>query len=159
MMNANIASRNLALPSKRELDVLESLVFLFDAYVYNPFVQLYTFDHFDKQTFSMINDMYDNLMRWLQNYKEWCKGMTDIQEQYMRPLVDRLSKSESAKAELADFRLRLSKAKAVLNKPIVRDVDYKEDPVVHQLHLSAKRPGLDILLKRSKTRYKREHTL
>lgn len=139
--------------------MLQSLIFLYDAYVYNEFLQLYTVDHFDKQTFNLINDLHDNLIGWLKSYKEWCQGMIQLQKRYMRPLVDRLSESKSAKAELEELRTRASNAKAVLTRCVVKDVDYTEGKLVDELNLSAKKPGVNTLAKRSRARYKREHTL
>lgn len=147
------------MPSKRELGLVQSLVFLYDAYVYNSFLQLYTVDYFDKQTFNIVNGISDTLMKWLQNYKDWCAGMTNLQDCYMKPLVDQLSKSESAKAELADFKLRVSRARATLSKPTMIAANYQDARIVDQLHLSGKRPGADMSSKRSRARYKREHTL
>lgn len=159
MFDANHEYRNVSLPSKRELGLLKSLVLLYDAYVYNPFLQLYTVDHFDKQTFNMINDLYDTLMKWLQNYKEWCGAMAHLQSCYMQPLIQELSKSGSAKAELADFKSRITEAKSVLNRPITTGHDSEESELVNRLNLSARRPGAEMFRKRSKARYKREHTL
>jgi hypothetical protein len=159
MLLTNNNYRNISLPSRSEANLLEALVVLYDAYVYNPFLRLYTVDHFDKQTFNMINDIYDKLMTWLQDYKRWCQGMIQLRSQYMKPWIDQLSRSEGAKEELADFRLRIGKAKAALARPVMTGMDSTGERLVNNLNLSARRPGPEISLKRSKTRYKMEHTL
>lgn len=106
----------------------------------------------------MINEIYDKLMSWLQNYKTWCRDMIQLRSQYMQPLIDQLSQSETAKEELAEFRSKITKAMAVLARSATTGPDAMGEQLMKNLNLSARRPG-PVPSKRAKTRYKREHTL
>jgi len=97
-------------------------------------------------------------MTWLNSYKLWCRGMAELRYRYMRPLVDEFTKHQDAQDELNDFQERITKAKDALTKPIKDTVDLSEK-VVQTLNLSARRKDGSTGLKRSRTRYKREHTL
>lgn len=107
----------------------------------------------------MINKIYDKLMRWLQNYKRWCRDVLQLRSQYMQPLINQFSTSETAKEELTEFRSRVIKAKAVLARPDPVSADAIGEQLMENLNLSARRSGPETSLKRARTRYKREHTL
>jgi len=150
--------RNLALPSKHELDLLHSLVLIYNSYLYSDFVSTLGLDLFEEQTCTVLNDIYHTLMTWLRNYKQWCRGMAELRYRYMRPLIDEFAKLPEAQDEFNDFQERITKAKNALSRPVDAMVDLS-DEVVQTLNLSARRKDGATGLRRSRTRYKREHTL
>lgn len=76
----------------------------------------------------------------------------------MRPLIDEFAKLPEAQDEFNEFQERISKAKDALSRSMDSTVDLS-DKVVQTLNLSARRKDGSTGLKRSRTRYKREHTL
>ncbi|KAK5958204.1 hypothetical protein OHC33_000045 [Knufia fluminis] len=158
MQRAKLITANLALPSKHEADLINSLVFMYDVYVYNEFIQTLGLNLIDEHTGAVLNNIYHTLMAWTHNYKIWCKGMAELRHKYMRPLIDEFTKHSDAQDELNDFQERITKAKQALTRPIDSTVDLSEK-VVQTLNLSARRKDGATGLKRSRTRYKREHTL
>lgn len=141
------------------MGLIESLVFLYDMYVYKPFLQLPTASRYDKDTASIINDVYDRLMTWLQSYKQWTKGMVYLRVKYMQPLIQKLLDSDIAKEEMADLETRLTKARFAAGNTQSVDMVLEGERLVSSLNLSARRPGPGTSIKQSRTRYKREHTL
>lgn len=152
------SSRKLALPSKRELDILEALVVHFDSWVYHDFLQMYSIGAVEDSIGGIMNEMYDKIMTWWHNYKLWCCAMQDLRCNYMQSLVVEFKTSKEAQEDYTDFQLRLGKARSSLARSIEETAKMTE-AMVQNLNLSARRPGQDTSLKRSRTRYKREHTL
>jgi len=150
--------RNLALPCKHELGLVQSLVHIYDSDVYSQFIQTLGLNLVDEQTCCILNGVYHNLMKWLHNYNQWCKGMSELRNAYMGPLIDEFAKLPEAQDEFNDFQERITKAKSALVRSIESTADLS-DKIVQRLNLSARRKDGSNGLKRSRTRYKREHTL
>lgn len=157
----NWPNRNTSLPSKTEARILESLVHLYDAYVYNPFLRHQLGRNLSSRTSELLNNIYHHLMDWLAQYQRWCRDMSDLRKRYMKPLLDCMATSPIAQEDLRDLQERLSQARSVLTKPIRMSDEITDKTIVKVLNLSARRVGNEhgIALKRTKTRYKREHTI
>lgn len=150
--------RHTSIPSKREFDVLRSLVFLYDAYVYHQFMKDYLHNPFDKATTDMLNSLYFALMEWWHQYRMWCRSMTNLQTQYLQPLIEQASRSEIAMTELAEIKTNVAIGQTALILSSVNDPKEKEQ-LMKNLNLSARRPAAETVARRSRTRYRREHTL
>ena len=146
------------MPSRHELALLESVVRLFDARVYHEFLEVSDLDVVDRETAKLLNELYDKLMTWLHYYKGWCGGMKELKDIYVQPLIKQFSQSDEAQEEFNNFQERINSARAVLNKPADDTVELTAK-MVRNLNLSARKPGPETELKRSRTKYKREHTL
>ncbi|KAK5097079.1 hypothetical protein LTS08_007099 [Lithohypha guttulata] len=158
LQRAKLIVENLALPSKRECDLIGCLVFLYDAHIYNEVLQVMSLNIVDDTIAKKLHMLYDKLMSWHHKYKQWCHGMRDLKNTYIQPLIEQYSNSKEAQEEFNDFQERTNKASAALEKPAEEMAEMTEN-VVKTLNLSARRPGASSSLKRSKTRYKREHTM
>ena len=84
--------------------------------------------------------------------------MKELKDIYVQPLIKQFSQSDEAQEEFNNFQERINSARAVLNKPADDTVELTAK-MVRNLNLSARKPGPETELKRSRTKYKREHTL
>lgn len=87
--------------------------------------------------------------------------MSKLRNRYVKPLLDCMATSLVAQEELRDLQQRLAQAKSVLIKPVRISEEITDKTIVKVLNLSARRVGNEhgIAPKRTKTRYKREHTI
>lgn len=158
MQRMKLITMNLALPSRRELDFVDSLVLTYSAHVYDEFVFSVSANAVDRTISGLIHDIYNILMTWLQSYKQWCNGMKELRYRYMKPLIHQFTRQLEAQRDFVDFQDRLDRARKTLRKPVDSNGDLS-DKMVQTLNLSARRPGPATSSKRTRTRYKREHTL
>lgn len=145
----------MALPSKQELTLIQCLVFLYNTSVYDGLLRGFS-THTDAET--LLNDIYDELMSWLHAYKTWCQGMQDLKVDFLHPLLEQFGKDSKAQDEYSDLQTRLKRLWTALSNPLPEEAAMTEN-VVKKLNLSARRPGPKSNSIKSKTRYKREHTL
>lgn len=147
------------MPSKSELNLLRSLVFLYEVHTYNAFLPFDESSAVEEEVAELLDDIYNELMSWLDRYRQWTQGMQELGNDYMKPLISQLVRTPEAQDEFHDFRERVAKAKTTLTKPVDDKVSLT-DKVVQTLNLSARKANGTgpSSLKRSKTRYKREHT-
>lgn len=150
--------RSVALPSKSELTLIQSLVFVYYAYIYKRFLQIQAVGTINLRIANLLNEINDKSMMWLKKYKQWCFGMQELKSRYIKPLIESYSKLSEAQSEFKDFQDRICKARAAVKRPI-DDVKELTEKAVQDLNLSARRPGPVMNKRRSKTRYKREHTI
>ncbi|OAP54153.1 hypothetical protein AYL99_11688 [Fonsecaea erecta] len=141
-------------PCRTEKTTLEDLVHLFNSCVYRAFLQLLGTQNIDIDVQGAINGLYDLLMTLLHDYNRWMRGMDDIEESYMRPLMDRIRSSpevleeiwrEESLRERVMASIRNSEAPAMqpADKRVVQD---------HNLSISRRRPPIP---PRNKQRYGR----
>lgn len=147
--------RNLALPSKQELTIIQCLVFLYNTCVYEGLLHGLASRTEGEQ---LLNSVYDKFMSWLHAYKQWCRGMQELKFEYLQPLIDEFGTHPEAQDAYSDLQHRLKKLRIALADPLP-DIAEMTEKVVNNLNLSARRPGPNTSFQKSKTRYKRERTL
>lgn len=84
--------------------------------------------------------------------------MQELKVEYLQNLTDGFGKHPEAQEEYSDFQYRLKRLRTALSDPLPDTVETTEN-FVKTLNLSARRPGPEASLRRSRTRYKREYTL
>ncbi|EXJ81723.1 hypothetical protein A1O1_07788 [Capronia coronata CBS 617.96] len=129
-----------ALPSGTERKALVHLARIFDAYVYHPFLQLLGFDSVDADVQNRTNELYDNIMKLLQSYGQWWKGMKSIRYDYMLPLMRRIRSSPEILREIKEFEKAKEAARAVIGNVDAPGMQPVDRSVLRQLN--AKSPGL-----------------
>ncbi|KAJ8609313.1 hypothetical protein MRB53_039188 [Persea americana] len=87
-----------------------------------------------------------------------CQGMQDLKVDFLHPLLEQFGKDSKAQDEYSDLQTRLKRLRTALSNPLPDEAAMTEN-VVKKLNLSARRPGPKSNSIKSKTRYKREHTL
>lgn len=107
--------------------------------------------------FASVNQLYHAIMTWLKKYQKWCAVMKELKFRYMLPLMKAIVASPNAVAEIKEFRKGKIKALAAIEKAESPAGWLADEKTIQALNLSARRRETG--LKRSRTRYKREHTL
>jgi hypothetical protein len=129
-----IILRYLSCPSQTELKLLTSLVSLFDAYIYNPYLHHLTNSSQQSQKNdnppypairalpgaidTQINALYSTLMTLLANYQRWIRNLTTFKQTYMTPIMRRIQDSPWIQREIEQTEAALEAAKLASTRSI-----------------------------------------
>ena len=158
MNDADCLSRYISLPCRAEKDLLEEITHLFDAYVYNCFLELCSLGEIDGEIEDAINVAYDILMTLLRNYSMWMEGMKNLKENHLQPLLRRIKVSPETLRGIAEAEFVKAMAKASIESSEAPGMQPADERTIQELNLSTRsRHGL--LPRRATSRYRREHTV
>jgi hypothetical protein len=145
------------MPCPTERKMLEHLTQLFDAYVYNNFLELLRQGEVPVVVEVALNELYSIMMTLLHSYNVWVQGMLDIRQNYMKPLMDRIKNSPAILREIIALENAQEATKAAIGRPEGPGMQLADAHTIKELNLSSSRRPL--LPPRLKSRYRREHTV
>ena len=134
-----LITKHLSLPALTEHRLLESLLTVFDAYVYNPFLQL-TCPKSDTVVPSVIrnaiHNLYDVVCQLVTTYHKWLAAMRSLKSNYLAPLMRRVEESTFIQREIKQSEGTISVARAVLESGrVVVPRKYENDVVAGAVRL------------------------
>ncbi len=138
--------------------MLEELTHIFDAYVYNPYLELLALEEVEGDIQDAINETYDGLMTLLHNYNMWTKGMKDVKENHVQPLMRRMRQTPEVMREIAESEFDKIMAQASIGSPEGPGMQPADERTIQELNLSTSRRYAPIP-RRARSRYRREHTV
>ena len=156
-------NRHLSCPCQTEHKLLTQLLEVFDAYVYNTYLQLKIKDirpldfHFE----TLVNNVYDTLMTLLSTYQKWWRSMEAFKADYMTPIMRRIQGSPWIQREIEQMESTIEAARQRLSS----DEGNAPGLVLHGDQVKAATQVAERRAKSSaskisaKTRFKREHTI
>jgi hypothetical protein len=145
------------MPCPTERKMLEHLTQLFDAYVYNNFLELLHQGEVPVAVEVGLNNLYNIMMTLLHSYNVWVQGMLDIRQNYMKPLMNRIKDSPAILREIVEQESSQEAVKAAIGRPEEPDAPPVDKRTIKELNLiSSRRP---LLPPKLKSRYRREHTV
>ena len=146
------------LPSKFERELLQTLLRLYDSYIYNAALSLSRRSELDAKLQKALNEVYANVMRLCEKYGEWCQLMLKTREVYLERNLKLLFGDMAAIQEVIEnARLQESAKRAVADPTLVRFPDLDRGAFKRwRSHL--RKCGLDTQV-RSKTSFRRQRTV
>ena len=126
--------------------------------MYNPFLELLSLDEVDVELEGAIHEVYDILMTLLHKYTLWMRGMKNLKEYYMQPLLKRIKNSPENRRDLAEDEFVKAMAKASIGSLEGPGMQPADERTIQELNLSTSRRHAPIP-RRVRSRYRREHTV
>ncbi|OCT48050.1 hypothetical protein CLCR_04214 [Cladophialophora carrionii] len=155
---AKLVAQYVSLPCRTEKTFLEELTHVFDAYVYNSFLELLTLEKVDTDVQDAMNRLYDVLMSLLHNYNIWMKEMRDLRENHMHPIMRRIRACPEILRDIAEAESVKAVAEASIGSPEAPGMQPADERTIQELNLSTSRRRAPIP-RRMRSRYRREHTV
>ena len=112
-----LITRHLSLPALTERKLLDSLLALFDAYIYNPFLHLTSPDShtvIPADIRNAIHNLYDAICNLVTEYHKWLTAMRDLKSHYLTPLVVRIEESTFIQREIEQSESIINSTRAAL---------------------------------------------
>jgi hypothetical protein len=134
--------------------LLNCLVHVYDAYVYNPALTLFrTVDH-GRSTQASLDDLYDVLMTVEERYKQWWDNVKELGDLYMKPTMRRIFSLPTVVKQIIENEDVKEAAQITASDPALQPVSKR---ALEMLQASARRRQLQGPVR--KTRFRREHTV
>jgi hypothetical protein len=105
-----------------------------------------------------MNSLYDVLMTLLHKYNIWMKGMNDLRENHMQPVMRRIRESSETLRDIAEAEFVKAMAEAWIGRPEAPGMQPADERTIQELKLSTGRRRAPIP-RRARSRYRREHTV
>lgn len=102
--------------------------------------------------------LYDAIMTLINNYNLWWKGMKDIRQNHMLPLMRRIRTSPDTIRKIAEMEHLTTAARAMIASSEAPGMQPADEGIVEELNRSADRRRMAIP-PRTKQRYRRQHTV
>ncbi|KIW62292.1 hypothetical protein PV04_10476 [Phialophora macrospora] len=155
---AKLIAEYISLPCRTEQNILGKLTHIFDAYVYNSFLELLALEKVDIDVQDAMNGLYDVLMALLHNYNIWMRGMKDLRENHMQPVMRRIRACPEILRDIAEAEFVKAMAEASIGRPEAPGMQPADERTIQELNLSTSRRRAPIP-HRVRSRYRREHTV
>ena len=112
-----LITKHLFPPTLSERRLLDSLLAVFDAYVYNPFLHLTSPDcHMviPSDIRNALHNLYETLCELVSAYHKWLTAMRNLKSHYLTPLMRRVEESTLIQQEIEQSESIKSSARAAL---------------------------------------------
>lgn len=149
--------RHTCLPSRRERDLLNCLVHVYDAYVYHPaLTSCQTVDH-NQSTQASLDDLYHMLMTVEERYRQWWNDVKELGELHTKPTMRKILNSPTVMKHILEYEDVREAAETTACDPEGPGLQPISEKVLEVLRTNANRRQLQD--RPNKTRLHREHTV
>jgi len=151
------AIRHTCLPSRRERDLLNCLVHVYDAYVYHPALMLcQTVDH-NQSTQASLNDLYHVLMTVEERYRQWWNNVKELGDLHTKPTMRKILNSPTVMKHILEYEDIKEAAETAARDPEGPGLQPISEKVLEMLRTNANRRQLQDIP--TKAHFHCEHTV
>lgn len=151
------AIRHTCLPSRRERDLLNCLVHVYDAYVYHPALNFYQAVDHNRSTQASLDDLYHVLMTVEERYRQWWNDVKELGELHTKPTMRKILNSPTVMKHILEHEDIKEAAETAASDPEGPGLQPISKEVLEMLRTNANRRQLQD--RATKTRFRREHTV
>ena len=124
------------------MELLSSLVHVYDAYVYHAALTLFRTVDCDEDIQTALDAVYHALMEVEEKYKEWWKDVKELGDLYTKPTIRRILNTPTVMQQLVEYEDIETAAEAAIRDPDGPGLQPVTRQVIEALNANARRRQL-----------------